>query len=343
MDSKNDDDILIKTNIKKIKRQYKENIFSSKMKSNLTKYILNFLDFKSKLNFAKTSIYITNNFIENENSKTFDIVKELHEKYPLIEMKFDEKYFDSISDNLLKIKDLFKFKDSEEDISKYESPEMRRNYLKIENNRNSFITLGNCFNWPWKDNKYYWNVNKKYNTNYFNYNYWYLYEVCWIHSFLIFRNIPKGNYKLFLNMRYDNEKFKGQLKLIISYGKHIIYFIDNWPSLYQINEFHISKDEQDNKIKEDFICVIKEEDFIKEENEFPGVEKEGDNDRYIKKDDEFYVEFWHNGGLTKKGWYYGGARLEEIKAGELDEAIKAENERRKLTGLNYETSPPNNN
>jgi len=93
MDSKNDDDILIKTNIKKIKRQYKENIFSSKMKSNLTKYILNFLDFKSKLNFAKTSIYITNNFIENENSKTFDIVKELHEKYPLIEMKFDEKYF----------------------------------------------------------------------------------------------------------------------------------------------------------------------------------------------------------------------------------------------------------
>ena len=184
MESK-DDDILIKTNIKKIKRQYKENIFSLRMKSNLTKYLLNFLDFKSKLNFAKTSIFITNNFIENENLKTFDIVEELHEKYPLIEMKYDKNYFVSISDNLLKIKDLFKFKDSEKDIAKYESPEMRKNYLKIENKRKSFITLGNCFNWPWKDNKHYWDINKKYNTNYFNYNFWYLYDVCWIHSFLI--------------------------------------------------------------------------------------------------------------------------------------------------------------
>ena len=59
-----------------------------------------------------------------------------------------------------------------------------------------------------------------------------------------------------------------------------------------------------------------------------------------KKDDEFYVEFWHNGGDSKKGWYFGGARLEEIKKGELEMAIKDEDERKKLTGLKYDTSPP---
>ena len=68
-------------------------------------------------------------------------------------------------------------------------------------------------------------------------------------------------------------------------------------------------------MKEELICIIKEEEFIKEEKEYPGVEEEG-KDKYIKKDDEFYVEFWHNGDNTKRGWLYGVARLEEIKDGE---------------------------
>jgi hypothetical protein len=234
MESKNEA-ILINSNIKKIKRAFKENKFS-KINGYNTKNIMSYLDLKSKYNFAKTCIFILNKFIEYENSKTFDIIAELPYKFPMIEMTFNEKNYDS--DYLLEIKALIKFKDSEKDISKYESPEMRRNYIIIENKRISFICLGNCFNWPWKDDKHYWSLNKKYNTNYINYNYWYLDDVCWIHNLLIFRNIPKGNYKLFLNMRFDNEHFKGQLKLVVSYGKHIIYVIDNWPSEYEITNFN---------------------------------------------------------------------------------------------------------
>ena len=46
-----------------------------------------------------------------------------------------------------------------------------------------------------------------------------------------------------------------------------------------------------------------------------------------------------NGVVTSSTSYFTITK----KAGELDEAIKAEDERRKLTGLSYETSPPNNN
>lgn len=299
---------------------------------------MNFLEPKSKINFAQTSIFNHNTFIEYENLKVLDKIRLLQEQYPLIEMNYDEKDFNSNSDHLLELKTLFKFKDSEEEISQYESPEMRKNYLKIENERKSFIALGNCFNWSWKDNKYHWIISQK-KLNYFNYRLWYLIDVCWVHTLLIFRNIPKGNYKLFLNNKYNCKKFKGQLKLIISYGKHIIYFIDNWPSEYQINEFFVDEKKED-EMKEDFICVIKEEDFIIGEKEYPGVEQEAEHEKYKKKDDEFYVEFWHNGGDSKEGWYFGGARLEEIKKGELDTAIKDEAERKKLTGLKYDTSPP---
>ena len=340
MDSKYND-IIIKKNLKKIKREGKEkdNIFSKNLKSNLTKYILNYLDLKSKYAFAQTCIFALNNFIDNENLNVLEYLKNLKNSFPLIELELNEIDKNANTDNLLEIKSIFKFKDLPEEIAKYESPEMRKNYLKIENNRKSFIALGNCFNWPWKDNKHHWIISKN-NLNYFNYNFWYLIDVCWVHSFLIFKDIPKGNYKLFLNMKFDDEDLEGQLKLIISYRKHIIYFIDNWPSEKEIQEFFVNKDKIKNEIKEEFICIIKEEDFIKEEKEYSGVEEEG-KDKYIKKDDEFYVEFWHNGGNTKRGWFYGGARLEEIKDGELEEAIKEENERKKINGLKYDTSPPN--
>ena len=54
--SKENDIYIIKI-IKKIKREGKSNIFSERLKSNLTKYILNFLEPKTKFNFAKTSIF----------------------------------------------------------------------------------------------------------------------------------------------------------------------------------------------------------------------------------------------------------------------------------------------
>ena len=58
MDSKYNN-IIIKKNLKKIKREGKEkdNIFSKNLKSNLTKYILNYLDLKIKICFC-TNMHI---------------------------------------------------------------------------------------------------------------------------------------------------------------------------------------------------------------------------------------------------------------------------------------------
>ena len=67
MESKNEAN-LINSNIKKIKRAFKENKFS-KINGYNTKNIMSYLDLKSKYNFAKTCIFARNNFIENENSK----------------------------------------------------------------------------------------------------------------------------------------------------------------------------------------------------------------------------------------------------------------------------------
>lgn len=333
MESKSDV-ILIKTNIKKIKRAYENNVFSSIKNIYIVQNIMNYLDLESKCNFAKTCIFIYNIFIDKENAITFEKINNLQEKFPLIEIKFDKKNINFDSDYLFGIKALFKFKESEKDISEYKSREMRKNYMKIEYGRKSFIALGNCFDWPWKNDNHYWNLNIKYNTNYNNCNYWYLDDVSWIYIKLIFRQIPIGNYKLYLNMRYDDENFKGNLKLVISYGYHIIYVIENWPSEYEIDEFDISKDAQN---KEDFICVIKEEDFINKKNEYPDLVVCGKEDKYYyqKKEDEFYVEFMHDHTNTKKGWFFGGAKLEELKLTELDEAINVENERRNLTRLKY--------
>jgi hypothetical protein len=64
----NEQDRLINRDIKKIKRQHKENIFSTTLNYNLTKYIMDFLDIKNLYEFAKTCIFIFNSFIDYENT-----------------------------------------------------------------------------------------------------------------------------------------------------------------------------------------------------------------------------------------------------------------------------------
>ena len=68
---------LIKKDIRKIKREYLDNIFSTKLKSSMTIIIMKYLDIKDLYEFAKTSIYIFNTFIDYEN---YVLYKSLQEK-----------------------------------------------------------------------------------------------------------------------------------------------------------------------------------------------------------------------------------------------------------------------
>lgn len=73
---KDSETLLANINIKKIKRKYISNIFSEKLKGNLTKNIMNYLTIENIFSFSKTCIFIYNNFIDYENIK----IKKLEEK-----------------------------------------------------------------------------------------------------------------------------------------------------------------------------------------------------------------------------------------------------------------------
>ena len=74
------EDYLLKKSFKKIKRNYIENIFSKKSKTNITRNIMSYLDIKSRYEFAKTCIYTYNNFIDFENLIIPEKIKELSNK-----------------------------------------------------------------------------------------------------------------------------------------------------------------------------------------------------------------------------------------------------------------------
>lgn len=73
---KDSESLIMKNDIKKIKRKYKDNIFSKKLKGYLTKNIMNYLNIQSICEFRKTCIYIYNNHIEYKNIK----IKKLQEE-----------------------------------------------------------------------------------------------------------------------------------------------------------------------------------------------------------------------------------------------------------------------
>ena len=76
----NFEDRLIKKDIKKIKRKYTDNIFSTKLNSNIVKIIMKYLDIKYLYEYAKSCIFIFNNFIDYENEKLYNLLKKTENK-----------------------------------------------------------------------------------------------------------------------------------------------------------------------------------------------------------------------------------------------------------------------
>ena len=68
----NYEDNLINRDIQKIKRKPINNLFSTKLNNNLTKFIMNYLEIKSRYEFAKTCIFLFNNFIDYENELFYE-------------------------------------------------------------------------------------------------------------------------------------------------------------------------------------------------------------------------------------------------------------------------------
>ena len=131
------EDRLIKKDVKKVKREYIGNIFSTKLNINMIKLIMKYLDIKYLYEFAKTSIYIFNIFIDYENFVLYKSLKEKAEKnickIILKENKQGFGYFIKIQNNL---KALF--------INIPLTEEKKKNKIKIlKENKEKEIDLNN--------------------------------------------------------------------------------------------------------------------------------------------------------------------------------------------------------
>ena len=104
MEINNFKDRLIRKDIKKIKRNYIDNIFSTQLNSNMIKIIMKYLDIKYLYEFAKSSIYIFNAFIDYENFELYTSLQKAEKKNlcKIITERDNEGfgYFIKISDNL---------------------------------------------------------------------------------------------------------------------------------------------------------------------------------------------------------------------------------------------------
>ena len=131
------EDRLIKKDIKKVKREYIDNIFSTKLNTNMIKLIMKYLDKNHLYEFAKTSIFIFNIFIDYENLVLYKSLKEKCEKnickIIIKENKQGFGFFIKISNNL---KVLF--------INKFLTEEEKKNKIKIViENKEKEIDLNN--------------------------------------------------------------------------------------------------------------------------------------------------------------------------------------------------------
>ena len=287
-------------------RSNSKNIFTEKLKLNLTKYLMRFSTYKDNLQLAKTCIFNRNVFIEYQSTLKEERIQEFKEKYS--DLEFDPNLI-KLNQNLDKIRNIngiYSFRDEPSEIEKYDDSKMRKNYLQVKDGKISKIVLANCFPWAGKKQTEYWTLKKEIEGNYLNFPAYHLSgDICWIHLTFVIRNVSKGNYKLFLNT-YFEAKMHNNLNLIISIGKNTIYKKDKWPDKQFIDDnfsFNIIM------LKEISLFEIKQEDFDIRTEPF-GIE-ENEDEKVIKEDGNLYVEFVHATSWWKSGWIVGGIRIEK--------------------------------
>ena len=160
----------------------------------------------------------------------------------------------------------------------------------------------------------YWEKEKSIGSYEENGDVYYLISVCWLDTKFHFYHVnPKNNYKLYINEFFVmNKRFQNSLKLKVILGESKIVYESIFPSdkMYKEN----SGPKNNCKLKEDYICYIKKEDFN-------GVEKDQNGDCLVK------VEFFHNNDFWKSGWFIDGGCLVETEQEEIDKLKEKEEEK----------------
>ena len=172
---------------------------------------------------------------------------------------------------------------------RYKYPQLENegiNYYQCNLDGNRYISIANSFKWAHQDNNMYWAKQKAIGSYEENGDVYYLISVCWLDTKFHFYHVnPKNNYKLYINEFFVIYKlFRNTLKLKVILGENKIVYENVFPSdkMYKEN----SGPKNNCKLKEDYICYIRKEDFN-------DVEKDQNGDCLVK------VEFFYNNSFWK--------------------------------------------
>ena len=301
----NQDKIIRNTFMPKINREPKDKKFV-KISKYMTQHIFRFFDYNELYELGKTNVFFMNNVIEYlENNKTWpEEVRKLISKY---NFQIHQGEVDLTLNLAKKNKRRYKFQKEEG---------KGVNYYQFDLDGNRYISIANSFRWAHQDKNNYWPKEKAIGSYEENGDVYYLENVCWLDTKFHFYHVnPKNNYKLYINeyfalINYYND-FIDVLILKVILGENKIIYEKSFPSpiMHQNN-----RGPKDNpKLKEDFICYIKKEDFN-------DVQKDQNGDCLVK------VEFREKDLLWKKGWFIDGGCLVETEQDEINKLKEEEKE-----------------
>lgn len=295
--------ILNLSKIKSIKRIGKPNIFSKKMKKNITKYLFDFLYYNELLTINSTNVFI-HNCLSDYDMLSWDV--ELHNIIDIFNLdihNINEEMGGTLASCIAKNR-LYKMKNYEGNYIKinneginiissvYFDSDMQSQLDKLNNNINknsnfSFNSFGSfdlfenyeennkinpyTLKTPWKTIQ----CDNSYNGG----NIIYLEEKSALDFGFSFNNVIRGNYKFYLHQSITNMK-NAKLILQITINNHLVYEINDFPNSTILEQFN---DNNNNGI-------IKLNNLNNSSEDISFSEEEDDNNQNINLKETFICE-----------------------------------------------------
>jgi len=253
--------ILNLSKIKSIKRKGKPNLFSHKLKKNITKYLFDFLYYDELLTINSTNVFI-HNCLSDYDMLSWDVeLRNIIDIFNLDIHNIDEEMGRTLASCIAKNR-LYKMKNYEGNYIKinneginiissvYFDSDMQSQLNKLNNNINknsnlSYNSFGSfdlfenyeeknkinpyTIKTPWKTIQ----CNNSYNGG----NIIYLEEKSSLDFGFSFNNVIRGNYKFYLHQSITNMK-NAKLLLQITINNHLVYEINDFPNSSILEQFN---------------------------------------------------------------------------------------------------------
>ena len=170
----------------------------------------------------------------------------------------------------------------------YPFPDPETNYIRYDDKGKSYIASTHGYKFAHSDNQTYYGT--KNDPNSYDGTVEHLKKVAWLSLRFQFKHVKPGNYKLFLNQCFENDKIKGTMNFKVFVGEKLVHEDGAFPNDEMVKARNLA---------EVYIKDIRREDF-----DMNKLDKNGDQ--------EVRLEFnGNNQNAWKNGWLIDGGRLLE--------------------------------